>query len=287
MSTINTYTSTMFNEIKDALKERPKAASAFKNVLKFTVGNTYTLRLVPFLKDPKKTIFHHYIQGWESRSTGQYVSYLSPTTYEEKDPISEERFRILKTGSDELKEAVKNVRRNENWMVNVYVVDDPTNPENNGTVKILKYGKQLHKIIDSAIQGEDEAEFGSRVFDLGPNGVNFKVKCETQGDFASYTSSRFTSPIDLKLDAEKINTILESAFDLEAMFTRKTYAELKEEFDKHFYCKGTEVVKEEKSASKADTSSSSPEQTEKIEPDVVADELSDEEINSLLDSTNA
>ena len=35
-----------------------------------------------------------------------------------------------------------------------------SNPDNNGKVKILRYGKQLQKIITEAIEGEDAEEFG-------------------------------------------------------------------------------------------------------------------------------
>ncbi len=70
---------------------------------------------------------------------------------------------------------------------------------------MLRYGKQLHKIITDAIEGDDAAEFGAKIFDLGDDGVNFKIKCEQQGDYPTYVSSRFTAAgkLNLSEDAQK------------------------------------------------------------------------------------
>ena len=175
MSSFNT---SMFQSIKDALvKSEGEGSNAiYTEIMKTTPGHTYTVRLLPFAKDPKNTFFHYYNHGWVSFATGQYVQTLSPMTFGERDPIAEERFKILRTGSEEEKEKVTAIKRLEKYLVNVYVIDDSQTPENNGRVKILRYGKQLHKIIMEAIEGEDSEEFGSRIFDLGTDRVNFKIR---------------------------------------------------------------------------------------------------------------
>ena len=241
MSSFNT---SMFQSIKDALvkNEGEGSNATYNEIMKTSPGNTYTIRLLPFAKDPKNTFFHYYNHGWPSFATGQYVQALSPMTFGERDPIAEERFKILRTGSEDDKEKVKAVKRIEKYLVNVYVVDDSQNPDNNGKVKILRYGKQLHKIIMEAIEGEDAEEFGPRIFDLGTTGVNFKVKCENQGEFPTYVSSRFTSAGKLALSEDEQKKIYESAFDLTKVFTLKSYDELKQMLDEHYYCKSSEEV---------------------------------------------
>ncbi len=234
MSTFNTN---MFQSIKAALtkSEEKNTGGLFNEILKTPAGHTYTVRLLPFAKDPSKTFFHYFVHGWTSFSTGQYVQAVSPQTFNERDPISEERFKILRTGTEEEKEKMQAVRRSEKWLVNVYVVEDPSNPENNGTVKMLRYGKQLQKIIMEAIEGEDAEEFGARIFDLGSEGVNFKVKVEQQGDYPTYVSSRFTSSGKLSLSQEQQDKIYNSVYNLEEVFTIKSYDELKEMIDEHIY----------------------------------------------------
>jgi len=189
----NMINSSLFQSIKGALAQ-DKNTTGLSEIMKTEVGNTYTVRLLPFTKDPKKTFFHFFTHGWQSFASGQYVAALSPQTFGERDPIAEERYRILRTGTEAEKQKAKAIGRSEKWLVNVYVINDPTNPDNNGKVKILRYGKQLQKIITDAIEGEEAEDFGPRIFDLSPNGVNLKIKVEKQGDYPSYVSSKFSMP---------------------------------------------------------------------------------------------
>jgi len=234
----------MFQSIKDALAknegDNANSNTSYNEIMKTSPGHTYTVRLLPFAKDPKNTFFHYYNHGWQSFATGQYVQSLSPMTFGERDPIAEERFKILRTGSEDEKEKVKAIKRIEKYLVNVYVIDDPQTPENNGKVKMLRYGKQLHKIIMEAIEGEDSEEFGPRIFDLGTTGVSFKIKCENQGEFPTYVSSRFTSAGKLALGEDEQKKIYDSAFDLTKVFSLKSYDELKQMLDEHYYCKSTD-----------------------------------------------
>jgi len=235
MSAFNT---SMFQSIKDALASSDNKGSAtFNEIMQTRSGNTYTVRLLPYAKDPGKTFFHYYNHGWVSYATGQYVQTLSPQTFGDRDPIAEERFRVLRTGTEEEKEKMSAIRRLEKWLVNVYVVDDPSNPENNGKVKLLRYGKQLQKIITEAIEGEDAEEFGARIFDLGPDGVSFKIKVEQQGDYPTYVSSRFTTAGKIDLTEDEQKDIYDNVFDLNDVFTLKSFDELKEMLNEHYYCK--------------------------------------------------
>tara|TARA_A100000172_G_scaffold3619_1_gene2177 strand:+ start:3540 stop:4376 length:837 start_codon:yes stop_codon:yes gene_type:complete len=227
----------MFDSIKSALAaDNDNNKSAIGDILKTPPGNTFTVRLLPYAKDPSKTFFHYYQHGWNSFATGQYTSAISLQTFGERDPIAEERYKILRTGNEEEKEKAKAIVRSEKWLVNVYVVNDPVNPENNGKVKMLRYGKQIHNIITDAIEGEDAAELGPRIFDLGPDGVNFRVKVEKQGDFPTYVSSKFGMPSAIdNLDEDRHNEIYKNVFELSSVFSVKSANELKTMMDEHYY----------------------------------------------------
>jgi len=233
----NMINSSIFQSIKGALAQENSNNTGLSEILKTEVGNTYTVRLLP-AKDPKKTFFHFFTHGWTSYATGQYVAALSLQTFGDRDPIAEERYRILRTGTDAEKEKAKSIGRSEKWLVNVFVVNDPKTPENNGKVKILRYGKQLQKIIEDAIQGEDADELGARIFDLSPNGVNLKIKVEKQGDYPSYVSSKFSMPSAIpELDDAKAAKIYDGVFELDKVFTVRSADELKGMLDEHFYVK--------------------------------------------------
>jgi len=282
MSSFNT---SMFQSIKDALvkTEGEGGNATYNEIMKTTPGNTYTIRLLPYAKDPKNTFFHYFNHGWVSFATGQYVQALSPMTFGERDPIAEERFKILRTGTEDDKEKIKAVKRLEKYLVNVYVIDDSQNPDNNGKVKILRYGKQLHKIIMEAIEGEDAEEFGSRIFDLGTTGVNFKVKCENQGEFPTYVSSRFTTAGKLALSEDEQKKIYDSAFDLTKVYSLKSYDELKAMLNEHYYCKSTGEVVETSLANNQVTEVYTPQRkVESTHTQSFNDTSIDDEIDELL-----
>lgn len=235
----------MFQSIKDALvSDSQKNNNNYNEIMATRPGNVYTVRLLPYSPDPVKTFFHYYNHGWTSFATGQYVQALSPQTFGERDPIAEERYRVLRTGTEEEKERMGAVKRLEKWLVNVYVIDDPTNPDNNGKVKMLRYGKQLHKIVTEAIEGEDAEEFGPRIFDLGSEGASLKIKVEDQGGFPTYVSSRFTTAGKLNLSEEDQKDLYENVFKLDEVFTLKSSDDLKAMLNEHYYCK-TEGASEE------------------------------------------
>jgi hypothetical protein len=276
---MSTYTTSMFDKIKTAMTTQSSGGSQkYKDVLRLEPGNVYTVRLVPNVESPEKTFFHYYSYGWESFATGQYVGNVSPQTWNQKDPVAEARYSLGKHGTDEEKAKASKIMRREQWLVNVYVVNDPSNPENNGKVKLLRYGKQLNKIVSEAISGEDCDEFGAKVFDLSENGCSLKIKVERQGDFPTYVSSRFASPTSIDgLDEAQIESILKDLTDLESVFPVKSYEELKQVLNEHFYCRSEDPAESAPSAPAAAAPAAAPAQTDNVDP------LDDDKVKELLD----
>lgn len=229
----------MFEAIQDSLNKNDNSAGSYKEILKMVKGKTYTVRLIPNIEAPKKTFFQYKYYAFNSFLTGKYTHWLSPVTFGDPCPVQQESFRIGREGTEAEKDRGKALWGKNAWLVNVYVVDDPTNPENNGTVKIIKMGKQLKEIVDSHLSGDRKDEFGLRIFDMSSDGCNFKIKvAENEGGFPSYTQSWFTMPTvisEIGDDSDKIKNIHKSIHDLETIYPVKTYKELKAELQKHYY----------------------------------------------------
>lgn len=236
---MSTFTATMFDSIKQALNKQTKSGG-IGDIMRCQAGNSYEIRLLPCVKNPDKTFFHYYSHGWSSFATGQYVTALSPQTWGERDPISEIRYQHYNTGTPEQKERSRAILRSEKWLVNAYVINDPTTPDNNGTIKVLRFGKQLHKIIMDAIEGDDADQFGARIFDLSPNGCNLRVKVDKQGDYPSYVSSRFLMPSEVAgIDSNKAQDLYNNVHDLEEVLPRKSQDELQAMINEHYLCVDT------------------------------------------------
>ena len=290
MSTINTKS--MFEAIKQSLSSEKKEGGngLYKEILKFSAGNTYQVRLVPNPNSPKETIFHYYNHGWNSNATGKYVTALCPTTFGDTCPIDAYYLKTYRTGTESEKDSARILSRKEAWMVNVYVVSDPENPENEGKVKILRYGKELAKIIESALEGDDASEFGvEKVFDV-VNGSSLRIKCESRTGsnrgnqkMVTYASSKLLAPSALDIDEQKLKDIYDSVHDLKAVNKATTPAEMQRLLDEHFFNLTTGSVDEEDSYTSVKTEVSSSANIV-VEKEVI--ESSKEDINETDESTD-
>lgn len=237
-----TLTKNLFSEIKASLSTK-KDDSIYKEFMKFEPGKTYHVRLIPNISEPRQSIYHYFHHSWNSFATGQFVTALCPTTYGENCPIDNYAIKTYRTGSTEEKEKMKPVGRKESWLANVYVISDPTNPDNEGKVKIVRYGKELAKIISSAIDGDDAQEFGAeKIFDVA-NGSTLRIKCESRTggggakNFVTYSSSKFVSPAALDgVSEDRLEAVYNGIFDLSKIMKPKTQAELQRMLDQHYFC---------------------------------------------------
>ena len=270
------FNANMFDKIKDALKKSEKVGnSAFTNIMKFPAGHTYTIRLIPNVDKVEDTFFHHYVNQWSSKKDGSFTSAISLKSFGERDPIAEARWKLYKdwkeTGPDKDEKFENPIKEREQWYVNIYIVEDPSNPENNGKVKILSMGPQLKGIVDDAMTGDSSDEFGMGIFDLSKDGFDFKIKADEQGVFTTYIKSRFSTKSSIDLNDEEIDEIYAQAHDLTQVHTVKTYDELVELLNEHFYCDEEAPTKEvRKQLPKADSKPAKPAKKEtkkKVEED--------------------
>lgn len=281
------YNASMFDKIKDALKKSERTPSgSFANIMKFPAGNTYTLRLIPDVEGLEsgddKTFFHHYLNQWTSKKDGSFVNAISLKTFDERDPINEVRWKLYKAWKDTepaKDEKFENpIREKEAWFVNVYVVDNPADPEMNGSIKILNMGPQLKEIVDDAMTGNRADEFGFAIFDLSKDGCDFKIVAEEQGIYTTYKKSFFTSKSKLKLTDEEIDEVYTNVHDLAQVYPVKTVEELQALLDDHFDLEDTVV------APKKEERKSIPKKDVKVEKEVVVDDDPDDDIPMFHES---
>jgi hypothetical protein len=134
---------------------------------------------------PWVRVFSHGFQG----PGGWYIE-NSLTTLNQKDPVSEYNSTLWNSGIEANKEIARKQKRRLNYIANVFVVSDPSNPENEGQIRIYKFGKKIFDKITEAMNPEFADETPVNPFDMW-EGANFKLKIRNVEGYRNYDKSEF------------------------------------------------------------------------------------------------
>ena len=196
-------------------------------------GNGYAvLRFLPATSGedmPWVRLWSHAFQG----QGGWYIE-NSLTTLGHKDPVSEENTRLWNTGVESDKGIARNRKRKLSYYANVYVVSDPTHPENEGQIKLFKFGKKIFDKITEAMQPAFEDETPINPFDFW-KGANFKLKIRKVDGFWNYDKSEFEGTSAIADNDDNIKAIWEKQYPLKPFLETsnfKSYEELKEKLNR-------------------------------------------------------
>ena len=172
---------------------------------------------------PWAKMYSHAFQG----PGGWYIE-NSLTTIGGKDPLGEHNRDLWNTGTESNKETVRKQKRKLSYYSNIYVVKDPTNPQNEGKVFLFKYGKKIFDKIMEAMQPEFEDESPINPFDLW-EGANFKLKIVKKDGYWNYDKSEFGSVEPLLDDDDALEALWKKEYSLTAVTAPdqfKSYEEL-------------------------------------------------------------
>jgi hypothetical protein len=221
--------------VKEVEKMNTTSGSSDERVWKLDVdksGNGYAvIRFLPAPDGedlPFVKLYSHAFQG----PSGWYIE-NSLTTLGQKDPVSEYNTLLWNNGTDAGKEVARKQKRKLTYISNIYVVKDPTNPENEGKVFLFKYGKKIFDKIMEAMQPEYEDETPINAFDFW-QGANFKLKAKNVAGYRNYDSSEFANPSPLLDDDDAMEAIWKKQYSLAELVAPdqfKTYDELKKRLD--------------------------------------------------------
>ena len=200
------------------------------------VGNGQaTIRFLPASeKDgedglPWVKIFSHGFQG-----PGGWLIDNCLTTKNQQCPVCEHNSTLWNSGIEANKDVVRKQKRKLNYVANVYIVSDPKHPENEGKIKLFKFGKKIFDKITEAMNPQFEDETPINPFDMW-KGANFKLKIRKVEGYQNYDKSEFDSPSVLSDDDGKLEKIWKDSFSLSELTGDKefkSYDELKKRLDK-------------------------------------------------------
>ena len=191
-------------------------------------GNGYAvIRFLPAVDGedmPWAKLYTHAFQG----SGGWYIE-NSLTTLGSKDPVSEYNSQLWNSGIDADKEVARKQKRKLSYYSNIYVVKDPTNPQNEGKVFLFRYGKKIFDKITASMQPEFEDEEAINPFDFWA-GANFKLKIKKVAGFWNYDRSEFAAPSALLDDDDALEALWKKEYSLAELVAPdqfKSYDDLK------------------------------------------------------------
>ena len=173
---------------------------------------------------PWAQVWSHAFQG----PGGWYIE-NSLTTLGKKDPVSDLNRTLWNSGNDADKETARKQKRKLSYYSNIYVVQDPANPQNEGRVFLYKYGKKIFDKLTEAMQPAFADETPINPFDFW-QGADFKVKIRKVEGYWNYDKSEFAEPSTLKgFDDSELETLWKQQYsltDFTAPDKFKTFEEL-------------------------------------------------------------
>ena len=178
---------------------------------------------------PWVKMFSHGFQG-----PGGWLIDNCLTTKNQQCPVCEHNSGLWNSGIEANKEIVRKQKRKLNYIANVYIVSDPKHPENEGQIKLFRFGKKIFDKISEAMNPQFADEQAINPFDLW-GGANFKLKIRKVEGYQNYDKSEFESPSALLNDDEELEKVWKSEHALSELVADKefkTYDVLKDRLEK-------------------------------------------------------
>jgi hypothetical protein len=168
------------------------------------------------------------------------------TTLNEKCPVCEHNNTLWNSGIEANKDVARKQKRKLSYLANILVVSDPSNPSNEGQIKLYKFGKKIFDKITEAMNPEFADETPVNPFDMW-EGANFKLKIRNVEGYRNYDKSEFAD-VSALLDGndEKLEELWKKEYSLKDFTEKKNfkpYDQLKGRLDKVLGFTGAPIAK--------------------------------------------
>lgn len=174
---------------------------------------------------PWAKVWSHAFQG-----TGGWLIDNCPTTLNQKCPVCEENSRLWNSGNKSDQEIARTRKRKLSYYANIFVLQDPAAPENEGKVFLYKFGKKIFDKIMESMQPQFANETPINPFDFW-QGADFNLKIIKKDGYWNYDKSEFSSPSILGNQSDEVlEKIWKKQYSLKEFTDSgnfKTYDELK------------------------------------------------------------
>ncbi len=132
------------------------------------------------------------------------------TTIGKECPVCQENNVLWNSGIEANKAIVRQRKRKLTYVSNIYVVEDPSNPDNNGKVFLYRYGKKIYDKINDLMNPAVDGMVSVDPFNFW-DGATFQLKIRKVEGYRNYDTSQFKDPAQL-LETDKA---MEALYKLE------------------------------------------------------------------------
>ena len=186
-------------------------------------GNGYAvLRFLPSGEGQELPWVRYWDHGFKG-PTGLWYIENSLTSIGQPDPVGELNSRLWNSGVESDKDKARDQKRRLHYVVNMLVLQDPSNPTNEGKVFLYKFGKKIFDKIMDSMQPEFADESPVNPFDFW-EGADFKLKIRNVEGYRNYDKSEFAAPTALyDADDTKLEAVYNQLHDLSEFSDPKNY----------------------------------------------------------------
>jgi hypothetical protein len=185
-------------------------------------GNGYAvLRFLPGAADAPTPWVRYWDHGFKG-PTGQWYIEKSLSSIGQPDPVGEANALLWNSGIESNKSIVRERKRNLRYVANVLVVSDPSNPANEGQVKLFRFGKKIFDKIMDVMQPQFPDEKPVNPFDMW-DGADFVLKIRNVEGYRNYDKSEFKSPAPVMDDDDQLEALYNKQHDLAEWTDPKNY----------------------------------------------------------------
>ena len=186
-------------------------------------GNGYAvLRFLPATEGQELPWVRYWDHGFKG-PTGLWYIENSLTSIGQPDPVGELNSRLWNSGIESDKDRARDQKRRLHYVTNVLVLQDPSNPTNEGKVMLYKFGKKIFDKIMDSMQPEFADESPVNPFDFW-EGADFKLKIRNVEGYRNYDKSEFASASSLyDGDETKLEAVYNQLHDLSEFTDPKNY----------------------------------------------------------------
>lgn len=210
------------------------------------------IRILPPVNGDELPWVKNFSYGF-SGPTGKWYIQDSPTSIGLPDPVAEYNAAAWASKDEARIEDAKKRKRRNQFIANVLIIKDPANPENEGQVKLFKFGKKIQDMIMAKAKPEFDDSDPIFVWDID-EGCNFKLRIKNVAGYPNYDSSEFAAQSALADSDEEMQAILDKAHRLSEFIQPehfKPYDELKKQFERVMFGEGASKTAEQKAMSAA------------------------------------